>query len=206
VGDGNPESVIERFNAYNGRADVPPFWSFGYHQCRWGYADVGQLRAVAGNFSRLDIPLDTLWSDLDYMVDSEVFTLDERRFPPAEMRELLKDLRWVPIIDPGIKNSGAFYEDGLARNAFILDANSGAPFLGKMRAGRTAYPDFFHPNASAYWASLLDALYRKVPFSGLWLDSNEFTSFCEGRCEPPATPARFDYSVDLPYKLSIIPM
>lgn len=59
-----------------------------------------------------------------------------------------------------------------------------------MRVGRTVYPDFFHPNASRYWKDMLDILYKKVQFSGLWLDSNEFTNFCEGRCEPPNTPRR----------------
>jgi alpha-glucosidase (family GH31 glycosyl hydrolase) len=82
------------------------------------------------------------------MVNSEVFTIDEAKFPPAEMRELLREHRWIPIIDPGIKNSGAFYEEGLRRNAYILDANTKQPFIGKMRAGNTVYPDFFHPNAS----------------------------------------------------------
>lgn len=86
LGDSNPEALIERFGFYNGRADLPPFWSFGYHQCRWGYADIGQLKAVISNFQKHGIPLDTLWSDLDYMVNSEVFTIDEAKFPPAEMR------------------------------------------------------------------------------------------------------------------------
>jgi alpha-glucosidase (family GH31 glycosyl hydrolase) len=106
------------------------------------------------------------------MIDSEVFTIDETRFPLDEMRKLLEEYRWIPIIDPGIKNSGPLYEEGLKKYAFMLDANSEKPFLGKMRAGRTVYPDFFHPNASNYWAFLLDNLYSKVPFSGLWLDSN----------------------------------
>lgn len=86
VGNNDPESVVQRFNLINGRADIPPFWSFGYHQCRWGYANISQLRTVISRFESLDIPLDTVWSDLDYMIDSEVFTIDEKRFPLAEMK------------------------------------------------------------------------------------------------------------------------
>lgn len=44
------------------------------------------------------------------MIDSEVFTIDESRFPLDKMAELLEEYRWIPIIDPGIKNSGYFYE------------------------------------------------------------------------------------------------
>lgn len=35
------------------------------------------------------MPLDTLWSDLDYMVNSEVFTIDETRFPLNRMKKIL---------------------------------------------------------------------------------------------------------------------
>lgn len=106
------------------------------------------------------------------MINSEIFTIDETRFPLDQMRKLLEEYRWIPIIDPGIKNAGPLYEEGLKRGAFMMEANSDKPFLGKMRAGRTVYPDFFHPNSSSYWAFLLDSLYQKVPFSGVWLDSN----------------------------------
>ena len=86
------------------------------------------------------------------------------------------------FVDLNDLSEGGNYPEGVQRGVFILDANTKTPFLGKMRVGRTVYPDFFHPNATKYWSDMLDLLYKKVPFSGLWLDSNEFTSFCTGRC------------------------
>lgn len=62
--------MIERFNYYGGRSQVPPFWAMGYHQSRWGYKDITALNNIAANFTKHNIPLDTLWSDLDYMVNS----------------------------------------------------------------------------------------------------------------------------------------
>ena len=59
-----------------GRSAIPPFWSFGFHQCRWGYKDVSYLEKVLSNFEKNDLPLDTIWSDIDYMVDYEDFTID----------------------------------------------------------------------------------------------------------------------------------
>jgi hypothetical protein len=38
------------------------------------------------------------------------------------MKALLQKYRWIPIIDPGIKNEGPIYEAGLEKNAYILDA------------------------------------------------------------------------------------
>lgn len=47
---------------------------------------------------------------------------------------------------------------------------------------------------------MLDILYQKVPFSGVWLDMNEYANFCDGTCEgSTAEYGGFDYSKDLPY-------
>lgn len=46
---------------------------------------------------------------------------------------------------------------------------------------------------------MLDFLYQKVPFDGLWLDMNEIDNFCNGPCHVPTEPSVFDYSKDLPY-------
>jgi alpha-glucosidase (family GH31 glycosyl hydrolase) len=47
---------------------------------------------------------------------------------------------------------------------------------------------------------MLDVLYKKVQFSGVWLDMNELANFCTGACDSPTDPAIFDYSKDLPYQ------
>ena len=76
----------------------------------------------------------------------------------------------------------------------------GGELRGKVWPGTTTFVDFFHPNATKYWEDMLDILYKKVQFSGIWLDMNEYANFCDGPCEIP-TPdeKKFDYSKDLPY-------
>lgn len=39
------------------------------HQCRWGYKNSSMLKDVIKGYENNDIPLDTIWSDIDYMVD-----------------------------------------------------------------------------------------------------------------------------------------
>lgn len=47
---------------------------------------------------------------------------------------------------------------------------------------------------------MLNMLYNKVKFSGIWLDMNEIANFCDGTCEgTPKETGGFDYSKDLPY-------
>lgn len=51
------------------KAHIPPFWSLGFHQCRWGYPDVSKLESVLSKYESNGIPLDSIWSDIDYMHD-----------------------------------------------------------------------------------------------------------------------------------------
>lgn len=46
---------------------------------------------------------------------------------------------------------------------------------------------------------MLNLLYQKVPFDGVWLDMNELSNFCNGPCTVPITETIFDYARDLPY-------
>jgi len=43
LGEQSAEATLEKMNFYMGRAAIPPFWSLGHHQCRWGYKDVSYL-------------------------------------------------------------------------------------------------------------------------------------------------------------------
>jgi alpha-glucosidase (family GH31 glycosyl hydrolase) len=114
------------------------------------------------------------------------------------MKKIMEKYRYVPIIDAGIKVGGIAYEEGLRRNVYINDA-LGKPFVGAVWPGDTTFVDFFHPNASSYWQDMLNILYKKVPFDGVWLDMNELSNFCNGPCHTPTTPTVFDYTNDLPY-------
>jgi len=42
-GNGNPESVFKLYHSYLGGFVIPPFWTLGYNQCRWGYRDISDV-------------------------------------------------------------------------------------------------------------------------------------------------------------------
>lgn len=67
LGDASPETVVSAYHAFLGKWTVHPFWSYGYQQSRWGYHTLAELTATVENFTLYDLPLDVIWSDIDYL-------------------------------------------------------------------------------------------------------------------------------------------
>jgi len=176
-----PETVVKQYHSYLGGWTLQPFWSFGFHQCKWGYQNVLELEQVLANYSQYALPLDVMWSDIDYMQSYIDFTIDHNNFPPETMRAMLAKYkkRWVPIIDAGVAVNNSIHDIGLSNNVYIKVPN-GTNLLGQVWPGDVNYPDWFNPNTSMFWEIGLDLLYNEVPFSGIWLDMNEASNFVPG--------------------------
>ncbi|KAG3230574.1 hypothetical protein PI124_g24327, partial [Phytophthora idaei] len=163
-----------------------PYWSYGFHQCRWGYGSVDALRTIVSKYKSNNLPLDVIWADIDYMKNYHDFTLDPTNFPQAKMAAFMDEIhssgqKFVPIIDPGIPDdtNDYAYTKGLSMDIFIKDT-SGKPYLGQVWPGPTVFPDFFHPNAKSYWGEQIQLMYKSYDFDGLWIDMNELANFCPG--------------------------
>lgn len=81
----SPSEVSRQYAEVVGLPAMMSYWTFGFHQCKYGYWDVNYAAEVVANYSTANIPLETLWSDIDYMDLRQVFTTDPERFPLHKM-------------------------------------------------------------------------------------------------------------------------
>ena len=171
--------LLERYTELTGRPPLPPRWALGYHQCKWGYKDEGDVREVADGFRDEGLPLSAVHLDIDYMDGYRVFSVDPERFP--DLGALSRDLgtrgtRIVTIVDPAVKEDPDYevYRDGRASGRFLRDGHDDL-LVGVVWPGRAVFPDFTDPATRAWWSGwyrrLLDA-----GVAGIWHDMNEPTS------------------------------
>ena len=47
------------------------------------------MKDVVSNYNKAQIPIDIIWSDLDYMKDKAIFTINEDVYPPSQFKSFL---------------------------------------------------------------------------------------------------------------------
>lgn len=169
-------SVLSDYTNLTGRMPLPPIWALGYHQCRWKAYSQDDVLALAQKHRDLDIPVDTLWLDINYMDGYRVFTWDGGLFPSPEafLEQLKADgIRVVTIIDPGVKYDPGYqvFDSGMARDVFCK-TEGGDVYIGQVWPGNTAFPDFVNPDGRDWWGEL-NAKHVQSGLAGIWNDMNE---------------------------------
>ncbi|KAL1391006.1 glycosyl hydrolases family 31-domain-containing protein [Phyllosticta capitalensis] len=194
----SPMEVSQQYAGVVGLPAMHQYWALGLHNCRYGYRDVYDVAEAIANYSLARIPLETMWTDIDYMDYRKVFTLDPLRFPLDKVRELVDYLHehqqhYVMMVDPAVayKNNTA-YDNGAAADVFLKEPG-GDYFIGVVWPGATVFPDWFHPNATNYWSGEFARFFSAdsgVDIDALWIDMNEASNFCTYPCQDPYEFAR----------------
>ncbi|CAG0893077.1 unnamed protein product [Cyprideis torosa] len=201
----SPGEVISQYTALIGRPFLPPYWSLGFHLCRWGWETAETTRSAWQRNIQQGVPIETMWNDLDYMDNRKDFAFNQSSF--AGLPRLVMDLHdsgrhYVPLIDPGISSAekpGTYlpFDEGIELDIFVKDVK-GAPFEGRVSEVNilnpptntttgmvwnpvsTVWPDFTNPKAVSYWTTQLRRYHDQVPIDGAWIDMNEPSNFYSG--------------------------
>uniref|UniRef100_A0A8C7Q0G2 Lysosomal alpha-glucosidase n=1 Tax=Oncorhynchus mykiss TaxID=8022 RepID=A0A8C7Q0G2_ONCMY len=186
----DPQSVVRQYLQVIGYPMMPPYWSLGFHLCRWGYRSTNATREVVRRMHNANFPLDVQWNDLDYADKRRVFTFDPQHFVdlPDMVKEFhQKGIKYILILDPGISSTsppGTYppFDEGQRRGVFIRNS-TGQTLIGKVWPGPTAFPDFTNPETQSWWEDCIREFHSRVPLDGLWIDMNEPASFVQGSVE-----------------------
>jgi len=192
----DPFQVARQYAQIVGTPAEVPYWSFGFHQCRFGYQNFIEVSQVITNYSAAGIPLETMWTDIDYMDERKIFTADPVYFPLEKMREIVSylhahDQKYILMVDPAVgysPNTGyGTLDRGLKQDVFMKNPN-GTNHLGVVWPGVAVFPDWFHPNVSSYWDNEFKLFFNPdtgIDIDGVWIDMNEPSSFCAYPCTDP---------------------
>ncbi|KAI8632707.1 glycoside hydrolase family 31 protein, partial [Xylariaceae sp. FL1651] len=190
----SPSEVSQQYAEVVGLPAMMSYWTFGFHQCKYGWPDVLYEAEVVANYSAANIPLEVLWADIDYMDLRQDFTVDPERYPLDKMRELVETLhqrgqKYVMMLDPGIHRSDSYstYLRGVNAGAFIKAAD-GSLYRGVQWAGEVVWPDWFASGTQDWWTNEILMFFDPktgLDIDGAWNDMNEVSNFCDDvNCNP----------------------
>ena len=172
----SPRGIVRELRRLTGRSYIPPKWAFGFGQSRWSYMNADAVREVVRSYREADVPIDSVYLDIDYMDHYKDFTINEEAFPEfadfvSEMKE--EGVRLVPIIDAGVKIEEGYetYEEGV-QNGYFCTKEDGELLVGAVWPGRVHFPDFLNTKAREWFGNSYQFLLDKG-IEGFWNDMNE---------------------------------
>lgn len=170
------KDIVKEFRNLIGKSYVPPKWAFGYGQSRWSYYTAAEIEEVVDRYRESEIPIDSVYMDIDYMERYKDFTINEAAFPDFEnfvKRMKDKGVHLVPIIDAGVKIEDGYdvYEEGVKNNYFCKKAD-GKNLVAAVWPGRVHFPDFLKKETREWFGNKYKFLLDKG-IEGFWNDMNE---------------------------------
>ncbi|MFK8031723.1 MAG: TIM-barrel domain-containing protein [Gammaproteobacteria bacterium] len=171
-----PGNVAEAFARVTGFIPLPPKWALGFHQSRYGYQSWSEIQTVGQTFRDLQIPVDAVYLDLDYMNDLDWFSWNPVEFadPVANNAQLEAiGIKRVNILDPSIQPDDPLYEF-LVDSHFFLEDSFGDPVLGSifLPFGDVSWFDYTRTDAGNFYKGKLKS-FMLSGVSGIWNDINE---------------------------------
>ena len=176
----SPEEAILSIHEIIGRPTLPPFWSLGFHQCKFGYEETQDIRDVYEKYISNELPIDTFWGDIDILQNCRIFTLNQDHF--EDLPELIEEMhennyKFVPIVDIGfpLNDEDQFYKRGKKTDCYIKSSYTSEDLISNVWPGKAVFPDFFCKQAEELWGYAMERYYNEVKYDGLWIDMNEPT-------------------------------
>lgn len=177
INTGTFPQIMKSYTNIIGKPMMPPLYSFGYHQSRWGYQTQEAVEQVISKLDESHIPFDFITLDIDHLANQSPYTINATAFPHFDqLVQRLKDNNryLIRITDPHIPVDHKLAQEGIDNSYFIL--NNSQPFVGECWPGKSMWPDFMNPKVVDWWGSqfTLNSFPDNV---WIWNDMNEPSVF-----------------------------
>lgn len=147
----NYKQLLENYTALTGRQELPPLWSLGYIQSRYGYQTEVEARHVVTQMQQQDFPLSALVLDLFWFGSPATMgnlNWDNTRFPnPTAMISDWRSsgVKTILITETYFTQNSTNFSSA-ATNGYFATTASGQPFvIGNFWAGSSALLDLTNP-------------------------------------------------------------
>lgn len=171
-------AVLDHYTRLTGRPTLPPLWSLGYLQSKFGYRNRPEVEELARTFRKKRLPCDAIILDLYWFRYMGDLRFDTAAFPrPRAMIARLRrqGFQTVLIEEPYIGTAARLYREA-ARRGYLAQrpaAMGGGPWvLPWWHSNQVALVDFSHPGAREWWTREHEAL-LDLGIAGWWTDLNE---------------------------------
>ena len=178
IGGRSMERVMENYHLLTGYQPVPPRWSLGYIQSKFGYENQAEAEAVVADLLQNDFPLDALVLDLYWFGDPSTMgnlEWDYTRFPdPVGMIDNFKDqgIQTILITEPYFTTQSSHF-DFLSDQSYLGTNPDGETYvLDNFWAGPAGLLDITNPDALDWMWDFYDAR-NQEGVGGWWCDLGE---------------------------------
>lgn len=170
----NLYQIIERYVQLTGKPALPPKWTFGFMQSKYGYRNWKEVEDLVNTFKEKQIPIDTIILDLYWFKHMGDLTFDQENFPsPEEMIGKLREqgIKVILIEEPFVTIHSRLYKEGKEKGYFAARP-TGEIYTLPFWAGESVLVDFTNPNVKEWWAAQHQPLIE-MGIGGWWTDLNE---------------------------------
>jgi len=131
VGESSIPEQLRQYTWLTGRQPMPPKWSLGYIQSKFGYETEAQTRGVIDTLRRKEFPVDAVIIDLDWFEHMGDLRWDRKAFP--ETFEMIEEFR-----ERGVQTVN-ITETYITRPSRLFEPTRDSNFVGRRADGSFSF-------------------------------------------------------------------
>lgn len=186
-GPGDPATLLAEYVRLTGHQPMPPAWTLGFLQSRFGYESFDHVHRTLERFETEQLPVHAVIFDVQWLEDHVNLRWNPIHFPEpaANLRRIAeRGVRTIVITEPGTRIGASNHASGAERGVFATDddgaeldskqwyATRGIEGYREIDPSKGALVNVFREDAADWWYD------QHVPLleqgvDAWWLDLNE---------------------------------